>query len=154
MARPSSFTPEIGEIICQKISEDMPLTKVCSEHGIPSIWSVYRWMEMEGPEYDKFRKDYARARKEQADSSYYQIQLIEQKMQLPRKILDKETGEMISNPDYIDPHTGRVLIDSIKWRAGRMKPSKYGEKIDLEVGGNVKIVVQDAYKPEGSGKSG
>jgi hypothetical protein len=36
----------------------------------------------------------------------------------------------------IEPQRAKVAIDAIKWRAGRMKPQKYGDSHNIRLGGN------------------
>jgi hypothetical protein len=36
------------------------------------------------------------------------------------------------DPDYIDPQAGRVLIDAIKWQAGKENQGRYGDRIMVE----------------------
>jgi hypothetical protein len=59
----------------------------------------------------EFAAQYARAREEQAD--YYADEIIE--------IAD--TAE--------DANLARLRIDARKWKASKLRPKKYGEKIDL-----------------------
>ena len=160
MGSPTTFTPAIGRLICTRIAKGEPLTRICesietSPGKSLAFTTVYRWLDnkcdgKQAVEREIFRQSYARARLDQAHSAYFEIQEIERKMQLPRKIKDPDqdpqTAGMIANPDYIEPNTGRVLVDSIKWRAGRMMPKTYGDKIDVGVSGDVNITVKDAFK--------
>ncbi len=103
---------------------------------------------------DQFQTQYARAREAAADAAYEQIMEVERAMRLPKKVLnplyDKEKPELMKqlavfsekdNPDYIDPHTGRVLIDSIKWRASKLKPKVYGDRLEMDVNANIGVTV-------------
>ena len=116
VGRPPKWTDEqvaqIKEDICKDIRNGMPLTRICKKKSMPSYETVYKWFD----EDSAFLERYARARKEQGDTIYYEIQEIEGK--LARK--------------EIDPNSARVLIDSKKWRAGKMKPKKYGDKLHVQ----------------------
>jgi hypothetical protein len=35
----------------------------------------------------------------------------------------------------IDPNSARVAIDAYKWTASKLKPKKYGDKVDLTTNG-------------------
>lgn len=48
----------------------------------------------------------------------------------------------------IDPHTARVLIDSIKWRLAKMLPRVYGERAHLEVSGGLKVETVKDHAPD------
>ena len=43
--RPTKYTPEIARIICEKLSEGVPLRQICRENeGFPAWRTVYDWM--------------------------------------------------------------------------------------------------------------
>ena len=43
--RPTKYTPEIARIICEKLSEGIPLRQICRENeGFPAWRTVYDWM--------------------------------------------------------------------------------------------------------------
>ena len=81
--------------------------------------TVYRWMERS----DVNRARYVRAREDQAD--FLADQIIE--------IAD--TCE--------DPNKARLQIDARKWTASKLRPKKYGDRIDhrVEVSGKVRVVI-------------
>ena len=147
----STFTVKLGHTICERIALGEPLTTICksiknAKGQSLTVNSVYRWLDCEKNEdYINFKKAYARARETQAHSIYSEIQDIERRMTLPRKIKDAR-GKEILNPDYIDPNAGRVLIDAKKWRAAKMRPKTYGDKVDLGVTGDVNVTVVDSFK--------
>lgn len=68
----------------------------------------------------EFAEEYARAHEDSADADAELIKDIQERVIL---------GE-------IDPQAGRVAIDSLKWCAGKRKPKKYGDKLELDA--NVK----------------
>jgi hypothetical protein len=45
----------------------------------------------------------------------------------------------ISDDPEIDPFRGRLRIDTRKWYATKMQPTKYGDRIDLNINQNVDI---------------
>ena len=113
MGRPSSYTQEIADNICKLLAGGLSLRKICLMDGMPHIDTVRRWLIEE----DKatFHVQYTRAREEQAD--FYADEITE--------IADTEE----------DPNKARVRIDARKWVASKLKPKKYGDKIDVTSGG-------------------
>lgn len=88
------------------------------EHFIkmPSRPHVYTWFHKSHEYYDEsFFNNYARARQ---DSGDLDVDKLEQ-------IVEDVRHEKIS------PNQGRVMADILKWTAGRKKPKKYGDKIDV-----------------------
>lgn len=45
MARPSSYTPETVEAICERLAEGEPLAQICRDDGMPGLRTVYDWAE-------------------------------------------------------------------------------------------------------------
>src|SRR4051812_25757521 len=62
MGRPSSYTPEMAEMICDRLMEGESLRAICSEDAMPSQRVIYKWLLVQ-PE---FVQQYARAREVQA----------------------------------------------------------------------------------------
>lgn len=107
MGRHSSFTPEIAETICRRIAEGESLRAICEDEGFPSAETVRRWLASD--EHEEFRVQYARAREDQAD--FYADEIIE--------IADKAE----------DAAKARLQVDARKWKASKLAPKKYGDKI-------------------------
>lgn len=42
--RPSKYTKEIAEHICQQLSEGIPLREICRQDGMPAWRTIYDWM--------------------------------------------------------------------------------------------------------------
>ena len=36
----------------------------------------------------------------------------------------------------LDPHSAKVVISALQWRASKLKPKVYGEKVAAEITGN------------------
>lgn len=74
MARPSEYTIELAELICERLSEGKTLTEICPARmsavpvewgkiNFPHISTVFRWLAANA----EFRDMYTRAREAQAD---------------------------------------------------------------------------------------
>jgi len=108
---PLEFNQAIANRICEQIVEGKSLRRICSTKGMPSLTTVMKWLR-ETPE---FAQQYARAREEQADG--YADELID----LARKAT-QDNAQAI-----------RVRADVIKWVCSKLKPRKYGDRVDLAV---------------------
>lgn len=87
---------------------------------LPSRRYIYEWLNPNNDKFDAaFSNQYAHVREDVADDYFEQI------LEIGRKVKNKE----------IEPANGRVAIDALKWAASRMKPKKYGDKLDLTTGG-------------------
>jgi hypothetical protein len=74
--------------------------------------TVARWLAAD----QAFRQSYERAREAQADY-------------LADDILD------VSNDGSLSPEDRRIRIDARKWYAGKLRPKKYGDRLQQELSG-------------------
>lgn len=117
--RPTKYTEALAADICDRIIMGQSLHSIAQAVGI-HVMRVYDWME----KHPAFREQYARAREQQADLMDHQIVAVAQRAL-------KRDGD----PDKLDPQAARVAIDAFKWRAAKLKPKVYGDKVDVTSGG-------------------
>jgi hypothetical protein len=60
--RPTEYTEEIGNTICDRLVDDESLRSICAEPGMPALETVSSWISNNG----EFRDMYAHAREFQA----------------------------------------------------------------------------------------
>lgn len=111
MGRPSTYSEEITDRICNLMTGGMSLRKICMQDDFPDAATVYRWLD----KYEQFRDKYARAREAATED-------------MLEEILE------IADSTEIDPNDKRVRIDTRKWAMGKLKPKKYGERQIVDVG--------------------
>src|SRR5277367_1054822 len=125
IGRPSLFTTELGDEICNRIADGESLRSICEEADMPDKAMVFRWLSAE--QHKDFCSQYIRAREAQADSLVDDILLIADDA---RNDWMKRNGENATGYQ----ENGEVLrrsalrIDARKWLAGKMAPKKYGDK--------------------------
>ena len=104
------------ETIIKKIPLGKSLTSIIDENNLCNRVTVYTWLNENHNHFDKdFLNNYMRAREDQAD--FYADQIID--------ISDTEK----------DPAKARVRIDARKWKAGKLKPKVYGDRVDVTTDG-------------------
>ncbi|WP_428562480.1 MAG: hypothetical protein ACP59X_21495 [Solidesulfovibrio sp. DCME] len=106
--RPSTYSEDVADTLCQELMAGKSLRTICAVEGMPSASTVYAWLR----QYQEFAAQYARAREVQAD------------------VLADEILE-IADSD-LDPNRARVMIDARKWLAGKLRPKKYGDRVELD----------------------
>lgn len=111
MGRPSDFTPELANAICERIALGESLRSICNDDKIPEERTIHRWLNRSEPEFVAFRQQYAHAREVQADT-----------------YADKIVDEAFSATDAA---IGRLRMDALKWKASKLAPKKYGDKLQL-----------------------
>ena len=129
MGRPSEFTQETADIICERIADGESLRAICSEDEMPNKATIFRWLAAN----ESFSDQYARARETQADSLFDEILTIADTPMEGTKTKVTANGTEITTGDMIEHR--RLQVDARKWMAGKLRPKKYGEKITQELTG-------------------
>lgn len=122
--RPSDYTQEIGVKICALISEGKSLVSICKQEDMPSTVTVYTWLQ----KHPEFLNIYTRAREDQADTLADEIIDIADDGRNDKTI--DENGVVRTDQDVIA--RSRLRVEARKWVAAKLKPKKYGDKLDLD----------------------
>jgi len=119
VGRPSLYTPELADLICERVAEGESLRKICADDDMPHRSNVERWLSQD----PDFAAKYAHARERQGDL------MDEEQMEICRQIKTKE----------IAAAEARVLVGVLQWRASKLAPKRYGEKIDVSHSGGIDV---------------
>lgn len=130
IGRPSDYTKEIADQICNELSEGKSLRKVCESGGMPSKVTIFAWMR----KYPEFLNQYARAKEESADA------MNEDLMDLGDEAINHAYN---ANPKASSAVVQAVKLkaDNLKWVMSKMKPKKYGDKTDITSNGESIVTV-------------
>lgn len=131
VGRPSIFTPDLGDAICERLADGESLRAICADAAMPSKSTVLRWLADE--RYRAFREQYGWAREAQADGLVDEI----------LDIADNGTNDWMEKRNAKGESTGwqengesirrsALRIDARKWLANKLRPKKYGDKIELD----------------------
>ncbi|MCK1742216.1 hypothetical protein IVA80_15430 [Bradyrhizobium sp. 139] len=132
MARPSEYSPEVVDAICDRMVNGQGLLKICADEGMPGRVTVYRWLAS-NPE---FRKRFAEAREALMDFYAEQILTIAFD-ESGDVILDQgKDGKTSAVANHAKVQRDRLKVDTLKWTASRLFPKRYGDKMEL-LGQNV-----------------
>ena len=113
IGRPSKYSDEMAENICEKIANGRSLRSICAEDGMPTTSTVCKWLI----ENKEFSEQYARARTRQADYFFEEIVEIADSVEADSAAVMK----------------ARLQVDARKWAASKIAPKKYGDKTELDV---------------------
>lgn len=119
MAYSKEQIEDIFERICALIESGRPTLKAVKEIGI-SGETFYKWMNASE---DKSNR-YARAKSNSIELKFESIE--DDYMANPER--DTETGKI--DPAWVQLQ--RLKIDAKKWELSKLKPKKYGDKLDID----------------------
>lgn len=160
MGRPSKYTEKLSQTICERLGNGESLVQICRSENMPHRSTVMRWLAADAD----FAKRYAQAHEWQAD--FYADQIIEiadEDQSLVR--LDRHYGKdkkqrngTATDGNYIEAvfdaaavARNKLRIDARKWKAAKLAPIKYSDKVMNEhsgVGGSPMAVVTSNVTPE------
>ena len=124
--RPSLYTPELADRICQRLSEGEPLARICRDDDMPGYSTVRKW-ESENPEF------LALSLRAKADGTHFMA----------------DDSIRIADDPTIDPQRARLMVDTRLRLIGKWNSRAYGDKVQAEVTGAEGGPLQVAWlKPE------
>jgi hypothetical protein len=121
--RPSSYTFEVSEEICEQMAGGKGLRAICAQEGMPDRSTVLKWLN-ERPE---FVHRYAQAREALMD--WYSEEIL--------RIAFDDSGDLIIDGDRVMSghhvvQRARLKVDTVKWIMAKLHPGKYGDKPAIE----------------------
>jgi len=119
MGRPSTYSEKAADAICERIAMGESLRAICRDEAMPAMSTVFKWLTQQ----EAFAEQYAHAREEQAETLADEIVTIADG-------LGGEDSAVLTARD-------RLRVDARKWAASKLKPKKYGDKVDLNHGGRI-----------------
>ena len=107
--RPTSYTQELAEEICARLSTGETLLKISQDEHMPCLRTLLRW-EVENPEYCQLS---ARAREHGTN------------------VMADQCITIADDPT-LDPNDKRIRIDTRLRLIGKWNAKKYGDKVSME----------------------
>lgn len=129
------------ERVLQLVSEGLSVAEACRQDDTPCQKSFYEWLKVEGKSEDRLQR-YAHARDSRADVIFEEmIEIADDASNdwMERQNRDGSTTEVL---DTEHVQRSRLRIETRKWMLGKMSPAKYGDKLDVQHGGNVIVEIK------------
>lgn len=146
MAKATVYNDEVASTICERIAEGESLRCICDDETMPALRTVFDWLADD--RFAAFRTKYARAREVQADTLFDEMidiaddgrnDWMEKRSADGANIGWLENGEALRRSD--------LRIKTRQWMASKLRPKKYGDKLELEHGGDLSVTFQTVYEP-------
>lgn len=152
--RPTKYTPEIARIICEKLSDGIPLRQICRENeGFPAWRTVYDWMWRDA----ELSASIARARDIGYDALAEECLYIADNLHIGTKKVfssgakEGEDSMTVTEEDLLGHR--KLQIETRLKLLAKFNPKKYGEykqpetQVDpMIIDGEVKNVMDVAIK--------
>lgn len=129
------YSEELVDKICEKIAtSNKGLHAICAENeSFPAYSTIFKWLN----EDDKksFVDKYARAREAQAEFLADEIITISDDGTNDYMTITKGDKEY-NVEDREVTNRSKLRVDARKWKASKLAPKKFGEKLDVTTGGD------------------
>lgn len=140
VARPTSYTKEIGDLICERLAEGKSLLSICKKEEMPHKTTVYRWLLSDNDLHDEFRTNYALAREIQYQSMADELMDIADDGTNDYVVSNSEEGDLCRvNPEAIG--RSRLRVDTRKWFMSKVLP-KFKDKPEESASTDMASVLQ------------
>ncbi|MBY3590602.1 terminase small subunit protein [Rhizobium bangladeshense] len=129
--RPTKFTQSLADIVCERIADGESLRSICRDETMPAKSTVLAWLADD--EKAAFRTKYAQAREIQADG--FVDEMVEIADDGSNDWMERNFGEetrWVENGEVL--RRSQLRIATRQWIAEKLKPKKYGSKVELEHG--------------------
>lgn len=127
MTRHVGFNQKTADAICERLASGLSLRAICRNKAMPSKSTVFKWLA----ENSTFADHYARAREAQADLLVDEMVAIADTPKIGRKTKKTSDGKVEETTFDMTEHR-RLQIETRKWVAARMRPKKYGDRLDVD----------------------
>ena len=124
--RPSLYTPELIDTICERLSKGEPLAVICREEGMPEDRTIRRWCE----DREDVKSAIAQARETGEDVIAAQVLEI---IDSPPERVATMHGDQIDSGDVSNR---RMRAEYRLKLLAKWNPKRWGEKVDVTSNGN------------------
>jgi hypothetical protein len=128
--RPSLYTPELADRICELISShSIGLVSLCNQYpDLPSPSSIRKWLA--DPDKSDFLHQYEISLSMRADNLFEEILEIADSVQIGETITTKAGEQEVTQADMIQHR--RLRIEARKWIVSKLLPKKYGDSTQIQ----------------------
>lgn len=147
MGRPSTFTQEVADVICERIAAGESVRAICRDEDMPAQSTVFAWLAR----HESFAEQYARAKEAQAEFMADEIVEIADDGRNDWMERLGDEGQGIGwqlNGEHVQ--RSRLRLDSRKWLLSKLLPKKYGDRLDVNTkhSGGVELKVVSEFSEQ------
>ena len=131
--RPSKFSQEIADLVCERMAKGETLRSVCREiqkedPGFPDCTTIRSWALND---INGFYQQYAQAREMGLDAMAEDLLDYAATPSENAETIIRPSGVQITRKDAID--RSRLVVDTKKWYLSKIAPKKWGEQMRMYV---------------------
>lgn len=139
--RPTKYTDKLSDVICAKLSEGQSLRTVCKSDDMPCKATIFNWIRTN----EDFLDQYTRAKQESADALTDEMLDIADDSTNDYMTKSNEDGSEYEAVNAEHIQRSRLRIETRKWLSSKLKPKKYGDKLQAEITAPEGVVFNMAF---------
>lgn len=124
MGRPSIYTPEVADAICERLIGGESLRRICDDEAMPSRATVLRWL---ATDHEGFEAKYTQARAAQilgeADDL---LEIADNSRNDWMERHGEDDAGWLANGENIQ--RAKLRVATRQWIASKLLPKKYGDR--------------------------
>lgn len=128
IGRPSKYSQELADRICAELALGFSLRTVCREKDMPSVATIFTWLRV----HPEFLEQYTRAKIESADAMADDVLDIADDGTNDWMVKYNKDGDEYWTLNGEHVQRSRLRIETRKWLMAKMKPKRYGERLDID----------------------
>jgi len=130
MGRPTLYTEELADKICERIAtSDLGLAVIAEEFDLHRD-TIFKWIYRHPAFFDK----YARAREAQQERMAEEIlDIADDNSRDTKTILKNGTEIQVEDTEWVN--RSKLRVDTRKWLMSKLAPKKYGDKVQQQITG-------------------
>lgn len=136
VGRPTDYTPELADLVCERLAIGESMRSIARDESMPAMSTLFKWLRM----HKEFAEQYVRAKEESADAFVEDmLDIADNQVEQPL-IVDglplQIDGKAVMVKDNVSVNHAKLRVDTRKWAASKLKPKKYGDKVEQTVKGD------------------
>jgi hypothetical protein len=134
MANPSTYTPELADEICQRLSKGEPLAEICRDEHMPAVRTVSGWKKL----HADFEERFLQARDDGFDAIAAECLRIANSPLEGTTETTKEWGKEVKKGDMLEHR--KLQIETRLKLLAKWDPRRYGELQKVQHSGEVTVI--------------
>jgi len=126
VGRQTSFTQEVADVICDKLSEGVTLREICRAPGMPNWRTVYDWIDADA----EFGARIARAREVGADAIANEaLHIADTPLTGEERVTKADGSTEVREGDMLGHR--KLQVETRLKLLAKWSPKKYGDRLDV-----------------------
>jgi hypothetical protein len=126
--RPIKYTKKLADELCSLLAEGLSMRSACRNENMPCMSTVFTWLRTR----KDFLEQYEKSKIEAADAMAEDILDIADEDEYDEMEVERADGSTYTKANTEYMQRSRLRVETRKWLMSKMKPKKYGDKLEVD----------------------